>query len=157
MKILGLDPGETSGWCIYDTDTRRVLGCGEFPSHLLPLDVGDEFDVAVIERPRGYGPTFPQVVECGYVCGRMVQMFTSSDDRCEEMLRYDICRILTDTVHGVVRVKNDATAWAALKLIHGDGCHRKDGPLHKVSGHARAALAVAVAYGISVATAPRAL
>jgi hypothetical protein len=168
VKVLGLDPGATTGWCLYvDTELGRyVEACGEFREHMVPQDVlHRRCDHVVIERPKGYGPTRPQVVDCGYVCGRLVEQFALVH-AAQELTRLEVCQALTEATCGVVRVKNDGTAWAALVLLHGDDSARKPkrrkgvvvdagGPLGLVTGHARAALAVAVAFvlrrGASVA------
>jgi hypothetical protein len=167
MNILGIDPGATSGWCLYDTQHRRAVASGEFPHFNFndtPIyHVAHEraCETIVIERPRGYGPTRPQLVDCGYVCGRLIERMESvlcAD--VEELVRLDVCKILTAAVHDAIRVRNDATAWAALLLLHGgEGAAKKAkvkkgvtvepaGSLGIVTGHARAALAVAVAWSL---------
>lgn len=152
MKLLGIDPGATSGWCLYSTDTRSVLAAGHFPE----AAVTDEFrearhraDDCVIERPMGYGPTYPQVVDAAWWGGRLQAFFCA-----QAITRRDIKAILTDATQGDVRVKDDATAWAALKLLHGgEACAKKGGALHGVKAHERAALAVAVAFALKQAKA----
>jgi hypothetical protein len=163
MIILGLDPGATTGWCSYDTDRRHVINRGTFRG----ADHTDQdylafaprrIDVVVLERPVAHGPTRPQVVDCAWVAGQLVRDALRWCDRVEVLTRLEIRQTLTAATHGVVRVINDATAWAALKLLHGgDGCDRKPrrkkgvvvdegGPLGGVTGHERAALACAVAW-----------
>ena len=154
--ILSIDPGATTGWVVYDADKRAVVAAGKS----LGIEVVAETehyasttDVTVIERPKGYGPTRPQLVDCGYLCGYVVATFTAAGLDVVERTRLEVCKALTEAVHGVVRVRNDATAWAALKLLHGgDGCDKKGGPLYAVKSHARAALAVAVAYALEQAS-----
>lgn len=170
MNILGIDPGATTGWCVYSTETRRAIECGAFCGHDYG---GTSLDLALhepgigaiaIERPKGYGPTRPQLVDCGYVAGRLVERLA----RCRsiypsgvlELTRLEVCKALTAAVHGQINVRNDATAWAALLLLHGgDDAGRKArtkkgveiepaGALGIVTGHARAALAVAVAWSL---------
>lgn len=151
--ILGIDPGATTGWALYDTEKRLVVEAGKSRG----IDVVAEAEhqasragVIVVERPQGYGPTRPQMVDCGYVCGYVVASFTAAGLDVVERTRLEVCKALTEAVHGVVRVRNDATAWAALKLLHGgDGCDRKGGPLYAIKSHSRAALAVAVAYALT--------
>jgi hypothetical protein len=149
MKILGIDPGATTGWCVYDTEARRVIASAHLASfEMPPLDLPCRPDYAVLERPRGYGPTRPQVVDCAYVAGRLVERVQRElylD--VHELERREICRRLSDAMHGTVNVRNDATAWAALLALHGgDGAAKKGGPLHGVRSHERAALAVAFAW-----------
>lgn len=162
MIVLGVDPGATTGWCVYDAVARRVVTSGQFPEHkcdILGCD-GPEFDVVVIERPKGQGPTRPQVVECGITFGRLAAMFEAAA-HCpvEELLRYEVKSILSAATHGEIHVKNDSTAWASLVLLHGDGSGSKArtrkgeivelaGRIGGVTSHERAALAVAVAWSI---------
>lgn len=161
MIVLGLDPGATTGWVAYDAVARRVIDSGEFREHHLPRDL---FDIGpreiAIERPKGYGPTRPQLVDCGIVFGRILGEFEFTTGWVvHELTRHEVCKILTDATHGEVRVRNDSTAWAALVLLHGEGSDRKPkrkkgvvvetgGAIGSVTGHARAALAVAVAWSL---------
>jgi hypothetical protein len=73
------------------------------------------------------------------------------------MTRIEVKKILSAATHGEIIVRNDSTAWAALKLLHGDGCDKKPrrkkgqivdpgGCIGNVKSHERAALAVAVAW-----------
>ncbi len=149
MKVLGIDPGAQTGWCVYDTEARRVVMTArcdgfELPKQAFPSGAY----VAVVERPRGYGPTRPQVVDCAYVAGRLVERVRNAYLlNVHELERREVCRRLSDAMNGVVTVRNDATAWAALVALHGgDGAAKRGGPLHGVRSHERAALAVAVAY-----------
>lgn len=151
--VLGIDPGATTGWCVYDSEAKRVVASGKFAewdSDSVPDSALIGGDAAVVERPKGYGPTRPQLVDCGYVCGRIVERlrFRYTAPRVHELTRLEVCKTLTEATHGEVRVRNDATAWASLKLLHGDGCDKKGGALYGVKSHERAALAVAVAWAI---------
>lgn len=158
--ILGVDPGETTGWCVYDRDAKESCASGVFDSFMVPTnwmngdawgdrdDVDYELPLAVLERPVAHGPTRPQVVECAYTAGRL---FTILESDCaldiHELTRLEVRRRLQTATNGVIQVKNDATVWAALKLLHGgEGAAKKGGPLYRVTGHCRAALAVAVAW-----------
>ncbi len=151
MKVLGIDPGTQTGWVHYDGAEHRVLAHGQVVEHMVPL-CGPEFDqcIAVVERPKGYGPTRPQLVDCGYVAGRIVQKLIGARIETVEMTRLEVCKALSESSHGEVRVRNDATAWAALLLLHGgEQSAKKGGPLHGVRAHERAALAVAVAWWLT--------
>ena len=159
--LCGIDPGEKTGWCLYDPDARRVVRACTMPVAAQPPM---EFFYGCpaptrqinfsIERPKGYGVTFPDVVECGITYGMLWERLAVHP--CEWIYRRDVCRILSDATNGEVRVRNDSTAWAALCLLHGDGADKKPktkkgvvvepgGPLAGVRSHERAALAVAVA------------
>lgn len=161
MIVLGLDPGATTGWCVYDSEQRRAIAGGEFPEHLADFgDYNGRVDVVVIERPKGQGPTLPQMVECGITFGRLMQWACGKWPNVHELLRYEIKSLLGKATLGEVTVRTDATAWAALKLLHGDGCDAKartrkgaevspPGAIGVLKGsHQRAALAVAVAWAI---------
>lgn len=161
MIVLGLDPGATTGWCVYDTDARRAIAGGEFPEHLhdIPASVG-RIDCTVLEKPVGQGPTRPEMVACGITFGRLAAWAEGKWPRTYAMPRYTIKSILTKATLGEVTVRTDATAWAALKLLHGEGCDAKartrkgvevspPGAIGVLKGsHQRAALAVAVAWAI---------
>ncbi len=153
--ILAVDPGVTSGWCVYDSTAKRVLAAGEFwgwelTPYVFEALIGIKFAMA-IERPKGQGPTRPQMVDCGYITGRLVQILAYSF-RCQvlELYRYEVRKTLANLTHGAVLVRNDAGVWAALVLLHGEGSDvkattkRKAGAIGLATGHARAALAVAV-------------
>ena len=163
--ILGIDPGATTGWCLYDPTARRAIECGEFEGHDYgsALHAPEPGDTIVIERPKGYGAMArPQLIDCGYVCGRLVERLARlalCPCTVHELNRLEVCKALTAAVHAQINVRNDATAWAALLLLHGEDAGRKAkvkkgvevepaGALGIVTGHARAALAVAVAFAI---------
>lgn len=164
MRVLGIDPGATTGWCLYvHSDAGAyVESAGTFEQwHGVPSLKLLRTDYAVIERPKGYGPTRPELVDCGYVCGRIVGEMGRQIPYMDlyELTRIEVCKTLTEATHGAVRVRNNATAWAALVLLHGEDSDRKPkrkkgvvidqgGPLGEVSSHARAALAVAVAFAL---------
>jgi predicted secreted protein len=65
-----------------------------------------------------------------------------------ELTRREVKLALSEATQRDVVVTDDATAWAALKLLHGDLCDKKGGALHGVKAHERAALAVAVAFAL---------
>ena len=153
MRILGLDPGTKTGWCVYDTDTRSAVAGGEFPEWRQDIDTG-RVDAVVLERPRGQGPTFPQVVEAGIVFGYLLRWAEQKWSVVDWLYRLDVKRALRDATMGEITPHNDTTVWAALKMLHGGHeCDRKAskklgpaGPLGNISSHARAACAVAYAW-----------
>ena len=153
MNILGIDPGATTGWCLYDTEAKRVLEAGSFRG----VEYSAEMTSAVakaqavaVEKPVAYGPTRPDVVECAWIAGILWHRFGS-----EVMTRREVKQILTDATNRDVRVVDDASAWAALKLLHGEGSDvkptkkREGGCIGRVTSHERAALALVVAWAIA--------
>jgi hypothetical protein len=147
VRVLAIDPGATTGWVIYDSEKRCVIERGSFVGHyIVATPMWELCDATVVERPVAHGPTRPQVVDCAYVAGRLTERLADLDAAVHELTRLDVKKVLTDATFGEVRVKNDATAWAALKLLHGKRCDKKGGPLHGVRSHERAATALAVAY-----------
>lgn len=168
MRILGIDPGATTGWCLYDT-AGHVVDCGTFREAdflAIPGTVFGKVDAAVLERPVAHGPTRPQVVDCAWIAGQLWRDAQGilGRERCHLLTRLDVRQRLTAATHGVARVVNDSTAWAALVLLHGEGSDRKPrtrkgvvvepgGPLGMVTSHARAALAVAYAWHLTRAAA----
>ncbi len=166
MKILGIDPGLTSGWCLYvrHDSGSYIEASGQFRGDdffAIPGNVFGKCDAAVIERPVAHGPTRPAVVECAWTAGCLWRdmLHIIGRDKIHQLTRLEVRQELTAATHGVVSVRNDATAWAALVLMHGTDSDRKPkrrkgqvvdagGPLGEVKGHARAALAVAVAFAL---------
>ena len=95
MNVLGIDPGATTGWCLYDSTKRRVLEAGQFPRWALVLQLSEVVDVAVLEVPKAYGPTRPQVVDCAYVAGRLAEKVTKEDADSSERVRFAYTRSST--------------------------------------------------------------
>lgn len=161
MRILGIDPGATTGWCVYDSDSRTVVECGTFEGADFLKIPGRHYDKvhAVLERPVAQGATRPQVVECAWIAGMLFRDCQSlvGSPKSYTITRLQVRQLLTQATYGTIRVVNDATAWAALVQMHGEGSDKKPrrkkgvvvekgGPLGEVSSHARAALAAAVAW-----------
>lgn len=158
--ILAIDPGKVSGWTIYDEQQRRVVACGSFPRHRMPQELLDRvlwvrspIVFESLEDPRGN--IFPAVVTAAIDEGRMreqVLAATGIEPQC--ISRHDVKRTLSLAVHGEPVVKDDKTAWQALVALHGPGSDQKrtkdrqEGCIGLVTGHERAALAVAVAWAI---------
>lgn len=174
MRILGIDPGDTTGWATYNTETRSVEAAGQWEecirqdaANCVPwnLDI-NRLDIAVVERPRAYGVARPIMVEISIVCGAILGQLraryaTESLLRKSARGRRDsVCDILSDA-SGCVTVTDDATAWAAVCELHGGAdaarkAKRKNksevapaGPLGIAAGsHQKAAVCVAVAWAI---------
>lgn len=161
-RILGIDPGMTTGWVLYDSSARRVLRSGQFYGYLhdLPEAVLLDAEDYVIERPVAHGATRPQVVDCAFIAGHLCGQLGELEE-VGLITRREVCKILTDacSLPTEDRVRNDATAWAALKLLHGPGCDerpryragqlvKEGGSIGSVKSHERAALATAVAWDL---------
>lgn len=152
MLILGLDPGATSGWVLYDAEAKRVVDCGTFKETNAPQELVDDLrhDYCVIERPVAYGPTRPQVVDCAWHAGQLAIVMQAIP-----MTRREVKQLLTEATNRDVRVVDDASAWAALVLLHGEGSDQKPtkkregGCIGRVTSHERAALALVVAWAIA--------
>lgn len=147
MLVLGIDPGASTGWCVYDTQSGRAVWSSTTREAAIPDDLHDH-ERAAIERPRGYGPTRPQVVDCAWIAGVLsATVAHRTGVQVVPIERKDVRRQLTEATLGVVSVRTDATAWAALCLTHGgDQAGKRGGKLHGVKSHERAALALAYAY-----------
>ncbi len=147
-RVLGIDPGSSrTGWALYDTDDRCVIESGESEA-AEPIDFTDsQPDLVVIERPRAYGPARPDVVECAWVAGRLFQWAFewSATGAVFNLLRREICDELGAAVHQKA-LRDDKAVRAVLIELHGEGSHKKGGPLAGVKGHAWAALAAAYAW-----------
>lgn len=157
MRILGIDPGATTGWCVYDTDTRRVVARGLYEGHdtVVLQPSGSVANVAVLERLVPHGASYPQVVESAYVAGRIAGELRPALP-VYELTRAEVRRTLQDATHGAVKVKDDKSVRAAVVLLHGgESATETGGCLHGVTSHVWAALAVAVAWHLT-APVPRA-
>lgn len=159
--ILAIDPGNTVGWIIFQPATLKVLAIGMFPMGVEdafhpPLEwLDSSVTDIVIEKPVGQGFTRPTMVETGIISGRIYQSVRKASAVLPTwMPRHEVKKILTTATYGEVHVRNDATAWAAIKLMFGQDCDRKGkkkggqkpGIFAGVTSHVRAALALAVAY-----------
>jgi hypothetical protein len=155
MIICGIDPGATTGWAAYDATARLVVMAGQFEKHdtdaLAREQLAWDADLYVVERPEGYGVTRPEMVDCGYTTGRIVgEIVHWGRGPVHELTRREVKKLLTAATQRDVIVTDDASAWAALKLLHGgEASMAKDGCLRALRGfgtHGRAALAVAYAW-----------
>ena len=160
MTIIAVDPGATSGWVEYAEQKRQVVACGIFPRHHMPPELLDRVRwlrspvvFESLEEPRGN--IYPPVVVAAIDEGRMREIVlaaTGIEPQC--ISRHDVKRTLSLAVHGEPVVKDDKTAWQALVALHGPGSDQKrtkdrqEGCIGLVTGHERAALAVAVAWAI---------
>lgn len=164
MRILGIDPGATTGWCDYDVDARRVLECGTFDDHHdggMLARVVPTADVVVVESfIKPHGNIYPAAVVSAITEGRLVERIASLQGHDPVLItRHDAKLALTSATQRTVVVVDDKTVWAALVLLHGEGSDQKPrrrkgviveagGAIGGVTSHERAALAVAVAFAL---------
>lgn len=161
--ILGIDPGKVTGWTLYNEAERRVVACGHFPRHQFSTEAWDHVlwsadgKIPVVfeslEQPRG--GIYPAVVLAAIDEGRMrEQVLASTGIEPHVISRHDVKRTLSLAVHNEPLVRDDKTTWQALVALHGPGSDQKrtkdkqEGCIGLVTGHERAALAVAVAWAI---------
>jgi len=157
VNILGIDPGATSGWCIYNDALRCVTAAGQFETFAVPRECLAFRGLCVVERPEGYGVTRPQMVDCGYYTGRIVEILRrDTEGNVVELTRREVKKILTAATQRDVVVTDDASCWAALKLLHTENADvpmpdKKGGALYELRGHGthgRAAAALCVAFSL---------
>jgi hypothetical protein len=109
VKVLGLDPGATTGWCVYDTERgwlaageERWFGCPTAASLLL-LWKEHGCDIIAIEEPfvrGGSGPASWAVGETKGVWGVIVGMAYSSGIECVSVPAGDWQSALTGKSRG---------------------------------------------------------
>lgn len=155
MMILGIDPGATTGWCLYNTEQRRVEDCGDFRGTDLPdgcKAAAERCDHVIIEslhEPRG--GIYPAVVVAGITQGHIERQLLLYG--VQRITRHEVKLLLTEAVHREPVVQKDSHVWQALQVLHGPGSglrktkKRQGGCIGMVSGtHQRAALAAVVAW-----------
>lgn len=169
MRILAVDPGETVGWVVFDTESCDVMDHGEFPfvaglsQDCFPPELSqtcDEHQIhrVVIEMPVGQGMTRPTMVATGVITGQIIGYLHETGWDCECMPRYEVKKVLRKATLGTIEIKNDKSVRDALRLMFGEDCDRKGrqgtkkkeavpaGMFGHVKGHEWAALALAVAW-----------
>lgn len=166
--ILAIDPGsERSGWVAYNPATRTVRRCGidantdlleAIEAEALGVLPGDNqlgvprYERLVIEWMTSYGRTIgAETFEALWWAGRFAQ---ASAGRAERLTRRAVVQHLCGGARRAGDPTADAMVWQVLVDRFG-GIGGKDvavgrkaapGPLYGVTSHARAALAVAVAF-----------
>lgn len=150
--ILAFDPGPSAcGVVLYDADNRRVLeahkampvggACGRAHYH------SSEPLLVAIERVQSYGISGASLLRTSEVVGRLWQSAIVADVPVQLVYRREVLRALDVTGKG----NRDSLVRQRLIEMHGGerraavGTKKAPGPLYGVSGHAWAALAVAVA------------
>jgi hypothetical protein len=151
MLILAIDPGTTqSGWCEYDSDSRRVLDSGVFPNHemLRNLEKPSRADELSIEMIASYGMAVGrEVFETCVWIGRFQQAWRDPD-AVRLVYRRDVKLHLC----GTTKAKDPNVRQAIIDLFPATGggmtpqigTKGQPGPLYGVSSHAWPALGVAI-------------
>jgi hypothetical protein len=152
--VLGIDPGATTGWVLYDTDHRTAVSAGLFRGDDVPADVPScGIDLVVIESlhdPRGN--IYPAVVQAGITQGHIERQMRGLP--LHRITRSAVKAILTEATLREPVVRDDKTAWQALVALHGEGSGNRPtkkqagGCIGDVTSHQRAALAAVVAWCI---------
>jgi len=154
MRILGIDPGATTGWCEYRTNTRSVISSCQTDGSAVP-SMDWATDLFVIEKVVPHGASYPQVVEAAWIGGEIAGYLRGRGKLPFLITRMEVRQALQEAVHGTIKVKDDKTVWAALLALHGGvAAGKKGGLLYGVKSHERAALAVAVAFSLKAAELP---
>lgn len=170
MIVLGIDPGKTIGAVKYDSEAARIVGLPlvtrSAPEVVEWQDHGFS-DITAIERPvsyRGSGRDVSDACEqAGWILGSLGFLLPEMDGDGTGPLRSSLTgnpfgyalerRAVKRELSAAVgsSVEKDSGVWRALVDLHGGkDCrpNHKGGakcplPLHGVTSHARAALAVA--------------
>lgn len=149
MLILGIDPGATTGWCLYHGGKQQVLGAGTFNRHHWSDEASEAMAVADAVAIESFfephGGIYPDTVLAAMTEGRL-QEAVAATRGVEPVLytRLSIKQALTEATLREVVVQDDRTCKAALVLLHGDGSDKKGGAIWPATNdHRRAALAVA--------------
>lgn len=149
MIVLGIDPGATTGWVLYDTALRVAIASGDFRGDDVPADVPsvgiDRVVIESLHEPRGN--IYPAVVQAGITQGHIERQMRGLPQ--QRITRAEVKAVLTEATLREPVVRDDKTAWQALVALHGgEQAAKKGGPLHGVKSHQRAALAAVVAWCI---------
>lgn len=148
MMILGIDPGtDQSGWCDYDSDTRRVVDCGvDRNDQIIKCCHGPECEDVhlVIEMVQSYGSRTlgrPLFETCVWI-GRFMEAAEGNFASINRIHRGECCLHLCGK-----RQSKDSYMHEALRDKLGEkGTKKAPGPLFGIRSHAWQALAVAVTW-----------
>lgn len=155
--ILGIDPGKTLGWCVYDVRERRVVNSGQVKDvdpmsreiwHrvLVTLSPFITFDAIAIEGVGAFGGKLGgPLLQTAIQVGRLVERAHVSGTPWTVITQPDVKR----TICGRTDLKDGAVNDCIREHVGGDkGTKKNPGPLYGVGGHAWSAVAVAIAASI---------
>ena len=163
MHILGIDPGsQQSGWVVYDTIGKCVLGCGIQSNERILLLIDDCEDNSccehmVIEQIGHYGTGMPAGTSVYDTCiwiGQFIMRWCWGSHAPYTLIlhgevRMALCgtmRAKTANIRRALYDRHGATGGGATPQV---GTKKQPGPLYGIPGtgdHKLSALAVAVAF-----------
>ena len=145
MSLFAIDPGTTqSGYCTFDDNGRVVDADVVSNDYILSILRSEVAGPVVIEMMSSYGmPVGKEVLETLVWTGRFVEAKRSDVTR---IFRKDVKLHLCHSARA-----KDANIWQAILDRYGGkekavGKKASPGPLYEVKSHARAALAVGLAW-----------
>ena len=139
MKILGIDPGNTIGLAVYDTEVKRALWSGQFTdlhdamSQASFLDAGMAVKAIGIERARIYGAGGASVAntieQVGWLLASLGASLPDGKDAicdCGGDVHTLERRAVVSALSAAVgqSVKGDAGVWQALCTLHPGAAQR---------------------------------
>ena len=141
MIVIGIDPGNTIGLCVYDTEAKRSLFAGQYTTPEMALNAiegvkywGLEADAIGIERARIYGAGGASVAntieQVGWLLASLGAHLPDGKDAIQEcgariiytLERRAVVSALSDAVGQ--SVKGDAGVWQALCTLHPGAAQR---------------------------------
>lgn len=143
MRILAIDPGTTeSGWCLYEAG--GAIESGTMPNTQLLFELrANNADTVAIEMIASYGMAVGrEVFETCVWIGRFVERWASQCplDDAHLIYRQQVKLYLCQSP----RAKDTNIKQALIDKLGPVGTKKNPGPLYGVTGHAWAALGVAV-------------
>ena len=169
MRILGIDPGMTVGVAVLDTDTRTCSHASQTDDSTLLYAVGaTSADAVVAElwinygRPPGQGSRLAigqaywlQREHGAHMLSRpdVIRILGMGGSVGKAAVWGEVVRMLGSDQRGKLCPKRNSKNHRAdgpqrCSICNGTGYERGPGPLAHVKGHARDALALAVAWAI---------
>lgn len=147
MKVLGIDPGTTRSAAVL-FDGTRVEQSGHFDNNEVPSSSWESgIELVAIERIRCYGPSVfvgNETLETCEWAGRFYEQAVSGGPGAVWITRKEAVIYLT----GNTKAKDPQVRGCIIDRFGGKakaiGTKKAPGPLYGVSGHAWAALAVAL-------------
>lgn len=143
--ILAIDPGTVqSGWLLWDAKKQQPVGFGKEENYAILDRIESAYGHGVmvaIERIRAYGMAVGnEVLETAEWTGRFVQKCEEEVLLCHLVPRKEVVLHLC----GSARAKDTNIRQVLIDRFGPQGTKKAKGRLYGISGHAWAALAIAV-------------